>query len=871
MKRYSFLLFLSISLFTTIQVAIAQKEDADENFVSSNKSVKKRQMIFSDHVGNDIFLKGSFLEMGIASNGCLMSSSAPPLGYNNTPSSSGKLSIVYDPGNDGWGTGTPSKSGDYFKPGSAFEGFQVQYNSEVYSNNVSGDFQIPGNNISLTETSDSHIAVWEGMVLGKFSIKQTLEIKTNGTHAKLSVEITNLSTTNANIYYSRAADPDQEFEITGIFETNNTIVSQYSTGGSGSLVKALGTANNIYFGFGSSDPRSKVAISYPWRLAPADYYTGLNGAIITGGNNLDHAISLTFYEPNVVYQQKIVFEGYILLNPAEENIALCKPSGSIAAEKTTIYEGQSTNLVINLGGIGPWTFNLNNQIYNTSISPFVLSVNPTTSTEYLLKNVSNSCGTYTEPKFVTVTVLPCNIPTTATLSGSTTVPLGSSTNLTVNLTGYSPWNFKLNGVSYSTTTTPYIIPVSPTVNTNYLLSDLNNYCGSGTVSGSVNINVTIACDANEPNNSLVQATTINSLPFQSNQMCFHVNTDEDWFKFDVNGRNYFIKSKILSSTATGNYKLNALIIGGVLTIETIPFVNSNLDTELFLYESDGTTQLAYDDDNGLGAFSKIMFNICPNNIVHNINTTINGTFSAFESISSQSLIANRTEYFAGKHILLMPGFKTDDSQLFLAQIKSCESKNITPAVQSITLQPGLLDGQDGEVNSLYPDVISFNGQSKFLSPAVWTYSGNLNIKRAYLKFDLSSLPVGATIDSAHLDLFFSQELLNTYPYFSGQTGHSGTNSFLIKRAVSNWDESTLTWNSKPSTSELNAVTIATTSIPTQDFLKINVKNILTDILASSNHGFEIRMVDESVYKSLCLTSSEEVNPLIRPKLTIYYH
>ena len=870
MRRYSLFFISVIILLKSINLASAQKAEVDEDFISSNKFTKKRQMIFSDHVGNDIFLKGNFVEVGISSNGCLSSSTAPPAGYNNT--SSGGLGLVYDNGNDGWTVGSPSKSGDYFKPGTPFEGFIVKYNNEIYSNNINGDFQISGNNISLNETGDTHTAIWEGLVIGKFSVRQILEMKTNGTNIKFSVEITNLSTTNADIYYSRVADPDQEAEITGTYLTNNTIVSQYSSGGNGSLVKALGTSYNIYFGFGSSDSRSKVAISYPWKLSPSDYYTGQNGAIISGSINADYALSLSFFEPNVTYQEKVVFDGYFLLNPNEENLALCKPSSNITAQNTTIYEGQSTNIEIHLGGIGPWTFNLNNQVYSTSTTPFILSVNPTVTTEYLVKNVSNSCGIFNEPKFVTVDVLPCNIPTTATLSGSSTIPLGSSTTLTVNLTGYSPWNFKLNGVSYVANSSPYNITVSPTTNTTYSLTDLNNFCGNGTVTGTANINITITCDANEPNNSILQATNINSLPFQSNQLCFHVDSDEDWFKFDINGKNYLIKSKILSSTPTGNYRLNVLVIGGVITIETISNANSNLDTELFLYESNGLTQLAYDDDNGIGAFSKIMFNICPNSIIHNVNNnTINGKFSAFESISSQIVTSNNTEYFAGKHILLLPGFKTTDNYLFSAKIKSCESNTTSPSTQSLVIQPGPSDGQDGEVNSLYPDVISLSGQSKFLSPAVWTYSGNINIKRAYLKFDLSGIPSSAVIDSAHLDLFYSQELINTYPYFSGQTGHSGENTFLIKRALSNWSESTLTWNSKPSTSEINSVTITASSIPTQNFLKINVKNILMDIMASTNHGFEIRMFDESIYKSLCLTSSEEVNSLIRPKLTIYYH
>ncbi len=83
---------------------------------------------------------------------------------------------------------------------------------------------------------------------------------------------------------------------------------------------------------------------------------------------------------------------------------------------------------------------------------------------------------------------------TATLSGTATICKGKTTNLTVNFVGTPPFQivYSTNGTNSSIITTsanPFLIPVSPTVNTNYLLVSLKDAACSGAASGSAAVTV----------------------------------------------------------------------------------------------------------------------------------------------------------------------------------------------------------------------------------------------------------------------------------------------------------------------------------------------------------------------------------------------
>ena len=81
-------------------------------------------------------------------------------------------------------------------------------------------------------------------------------------------------------------------------------------------------------------------------------------------------------------------------------------------------------------------------------------------------------------------------PTTATISGNSTIASGGSAKLYVSFTGTSPWIFTLSdGTTVTTSQNPYILTVNPNISTTYTLSSLIGNCGNGTVSGNAVITV----------------------------------------------------------------------------------------------------------------------------------------------------------------------------------------------------------------------------------------------------------------------------------------------------------------------------------------------------------------------------------------------
>jgi hypothetical protein len=844
----------------------ANAQTNQKEIIYSNDSKKNTSnSIDANYIGtNEFFFKGQYLEAGITTNGTFGTITNTPNDFVNY----GKISIITDNGKDGWNVGTPSRSGDYFLPGTRYEGFKIQFGNSVYSNINNGLFEIQGDNVSLNTNSFGYVANWQGEVEGNFKITQKIEFDVSETFLKFTIKVKNMSSNTVPVYYSKMSDPDQEYTIYGTYDTNNAIVKQANASSLDyTLLTSKGTTAGIYLGYYSEDYRSKGAFSLPWDLTPKQYFEGQGGAIISGNPNGDVAQSITFFEPNLASGAETEFVFYLLTNESDLSKVFCNPKGNISAVRNTTYNGQSVDLNISLEGKGPWTYTINGVNYSSSIPNHVISVSPSESTEYILSNVANSCGVSSLNSKTTISVIACEA-ISAAISGSSTITYGSSTNLAVTFTGSGPFNFEINNVAYSSQNSPFILSVSPPDNTSYELSNVSNFCGVGTSSGVANITINVPCDSYEPNNIYSTSTSITSLPFVSNQMCFHRAEDVDWFKIKIKNKDFFIEVKFLNKTSIGNYRLKVDQVGGLLNIETISLGEFNIDTYLNLYDSDGISVLASNDDGGVGFFSKIVYNICPTLLeLNNINLN-SGIYFAQNYIESTSNLSSNTSFAAGNSILLKPGFEVGQNEVFMAEIKNCMS--LIPEVEKkvLTIQPGPIDGKDADVTMNNPFLNS--GNNAFVDPYCWTQSGDINIKRVFIEFPLTSLPINAIIDSAFVNFYFSQTLVETFNYFF--PGHTvGNNSLMIYRNLSAWNENSINWSNQPGFDSSISVEIPAAINQTQDYIDIPVTNLVNEMILNGNYGFQIRHKIEEPYKITCLTSSEESNSLKRPKLVIYYH
>lgn len=147
----------------------------------------------------------------------------------------------------------------------------------------------------------------------------------------------------------------------------------------------------------------------------------------------------------------------------------------------------------------------------------------------------------------------------------------------------------------------------------------------------------------------------------------------------------------------------------------------------------------------------------------------------------------------------------------------------------------------------------------------WTNSGVPRIKRSFLKFDLDTIPDNADVLDARLSLYYNPDDI-----YEGIDIHSGPNAWVIERVVGTWDPAAITWNSQPSVTTLNAVTMPATTNGTMDFGNIDVTGLVQDMILAGESGFRLRMATEVPYRMIILSSGNDPNEARHPKLTISY-
>lgn len=224
-------------------------------------------------VGADIFLKGDYVEVGIASNGSFGTYGNAPTGYHARPDFGiigGPLGFVADPALDGWGVaapGFPDYFGDYFYPGTPQEGWDVEVagsRGEAWRGTGPTSFtgSLSGVNTAYTSAGGQAVGVWQGS-MGNLTIKQTTTQKKDKVYFVVRVELTNVgSTTLNNIYYNRSLDPEPDACVASNYSSDKKIIYQPNGISKNCLVIATGQDyHDAYVGLGSKDCRAKCYIT----------------------------------------------------------------------------------------------------------------------------------------------------------------------------------------------------------------------------------------------------------------------------------------------------------------------------------------------------------------------------------------------------------------------------------------------------------------------------------------------------------------------------------------------------------------------------------------------------------------------------------
>lgn len=190
----------------------------------------------------------------------------------------------------------------------------------------------------------------------------------------------------------------------------------------------------------------------------------------------------------------------------------------------------------------------------------------------------------------------------------------------------------------------------------------------------------------------------------------------------------------------------------------------------------------------------------------------------------------------------------------------------TSQTTTMFLKPDETCGKDALLHGLSSEVNVNYGNTPQLAADAWTFLGEPGVIRGIIEFDLSSIPLGCSINNAKLSLY-------AWDQSNGLGQHSslsGPNTCLLQRVTSPWNENSVTWNTQPSTTSQSEVTLASTTNPTQNYININVTALVQDMVndPQNSHGFMLRLQTEQYYRILNFCSSDHPDPAKRPSLSI---
>jgi gliding motility-associated-like protein len=196
----------------------------------------------------------------------------------------------------------------------------------------------------------------------------------------------------------------------------------------------------------------------------------------------------------------------------------------------------------------------------------------------------------------------------------------------------------------------------------------------------------------------------------------------------------------------------------------------------------------------------------------------------------------------------------------------CSAYFLNAQPTTLFLQPDETCGKDAILHGLSSQSNVNYGNDPQLPADAWTFSGESGVLRGIFEFDLSSIPQGCTITNAKLFLY-------AWTQTNGLGQHSslsGPNTVLIQRVTSPWNEGTVTWNTQPSTTVQSQVTLPATTIPTLDYLNINVTALVQDMVndPQNSHGFMLKLQTEQYYRIMNFCSSDHPDPTKHPSLNI---
>lgn len=186
---------------------------------------------------------------------------------------------------------------------------------------------------------------------------------------------------------------------------------------------------------------------------------------------------------------------------------------------------------------------------------------------------------------------------------------------------------------------------------------------------------------------------------------------------------------------------------------------------------------------------------------------------------------------------------------------------------TLILQPDSAIGKDALLHGLSNEVNRNYGKNGQFVASGWTFDGEPAVMRSIIDFNLKNIPLGAKILNAELSLYAWKDDYNSMKlhwYFDG------SNECWLERVTDDWTEFNVKWNNQPKTTTYNRVSIPCSTSQTQDYLNINVTQLVQDIVnfPDSSFGFMLKLKNELYYRNMNFCSSDHPNASLHPKLQV---
>jgi hypothetical protein len=193
----------------------------------------------------------------------------------------------------------------------------------------------------------------------------------------------------------------------------------------------------------------------------------------------------------------------------------------------------------------------------------------------------------------------------------------------------------------------------------------------------------------------------------------------------------------------------------------------------------------------------------------------------------------------------------------------------------LKLQPGPAEGKDAMISNLEPDKNFGDHKSfeaTFITEPVLTVMRSNN---SLIWFNLNSLPKSATIKKVTLKLIYDLPLVwDSTIFYPNSSGVYESCGAVLQKIIEPWEEHTVTWNSKPRTTEANQVFIApfilNCNFITVDVTKLFVPSASTDNVEYPNYGMFFKLWPREWVPGFRFGSSDHPDATMRPELTVYY-